>query len=452
MMRSNAFLVVALAAVAACGGGGDAGDVAGVFPETGFIGRTTRVEISGDTTSWDATTKVALGAGVTVSNIEVISPSSLQADLTVDPTAAPGKQDVVITDGGDTLTLAGAFELQAPFTAVADPNFEQGGFGTVNVTNLDLLHPFDLTTDAQGNLTNITVAAEAGNVAASVVAATSDSVTLSFALDVDATSTGKLTIMNNDGTSTVTTVVDPIAVAPRSPTVLTIGTAADFTVTANGALFEITAADLALLHIDMTTTDTDSAFLPGFIMLPASGKFSEALISHVNFFGAAALDNRTVAAGDKFYLIALEFAGTPGYMATFNSKSIALTGVTAVADAGDNATPATSQALTGTLAEFDGTLSDNADVDCIKIPMVKNKKMHVFTTDENGSSDSVVEIFDSALATAKSLVKSDDADFGEDVVTALQATAATRSACISMSTAAPDGVSQVPYKAFIVIE
>jgi len=39
MMRSNAFLVVALAAVAACGGGGDAGDVAGVFPETGFIGR-----------------------------------------------------------------------------------------------------------------------------------------------------------------------------------------------------------------------------------------------------------------------------------------------------------------------------------------------------------------------------------------------------------------------------
>jgi len=361
IMRALACSVVALASFAACGGG-DAGDVAGVFPESGFIGRTTRVEISGDTTSWDATTTVALGAGVTVSNVEVISPSSLQADLTIDPTAAPGKQDVVITDGGDKLTLAQAFELQAPFTALAGPNFEQGGFGTVEITNLDLLHPFDLTTDAQGNLTNITVAAEAGNVQASVVAATAESATLSFALDVDATTTGKLTIMNNDGTTTVTTVVDPIAVAARTPTPLTIGTGADFTVTPNGALFEITAADAGFLHIDMTTTDTDNAFLPGFIMLPASGKFSEALISHVNFFGAAALDNRTVAAGDKFYLIALEFAGNPGYMASFNSKSISLTGVTPVADTGDNTTPVKSQALTGVLAEFDGILTDNADV------------------------------------------------------------------------------------------
>ena len=450
MMRALASSVVALAGFAACGGG-DAGDVAGVFPEAGFIGRTTRVEISGDATSWDATTKVALGAGVTVSNIEVISPSALQADLTIDPTAAPGKQDVVITDGGDTLTLAQSFELQAAFTAVADPNFEQGGFGTVNITNLDLLHPFDLTTDAQGTLTNITVTAEAGNVQASVVAATAESATLSFAIDVDATTTGKLTIMNNDGTSTVTTVVDPIAVAPRTPTVLTIGTGADFTVSPNGALFEITAADAGLLHIDMTTTDM-SAFLPGFIMLPASGKFSEALISHVNFFGAAALDNRTVAPGDKFYLVALEFAGTPGYMATFNSKTISLTGVTPVADTGDNTTPVKAQAMTGVLAEFDGILTDNADVDCVKIPMAANKKMHVFTTDENGSSDTVVEIFDSALATAKSIAKSDDADFGEDIVSPVQTLAKTRAACISMSTAAPDGVSQVPYKAFVVIE
>src|ERR1044071_7564481 len=98
MMRS---LILVPAALAACGGG-DAGDVAGVFPDSGFIGRTTRVEISGDTTSWDASTTVNFGAGVTVSNVEVVSPSSLQADLTIDPAATPGKQDVVITDGGDT--------------------------------------------------------------------------------------------------------------------------------------------------------------------------------------------------------------------------------------------------------------------------------------------------------------------------------------------------------------
>lgn len=187
-------------------------------------------------------------------------------------------------------------------------------------------------------------------------------------------------------------------------------------------------------------------------MLPASGKFSEQLEAHANGFGAAALDNRTVAAGDKFYLIAVEFVGNPGYQASFNARSIPITGVTAVADTGDNTTPDTAQALTGTIAEFDGVLSDNTDVDCFKIAMGANKKLHVFTTDENGTTDSVVTIFDSALASAKPIATSDDADFGEDLVTDAQAKADTRAACISTSDFVPGTASNLPYKAFVVIE
>ena len=56
--RPSSVLVVALSVFAACGGdsGGDPGELAAVFPANGFIGRKLRVEVSGDTTSWDATT------------------------------------------------------------------------------------------------------------------------------------------------------------------------------------------------------------------------------------------------------------------------------------------------------------------------------------------------------------------------------------------------------------
>jgi len=452
-MRSLKFLAVPLAMFAACGGDDDGagpGDAAGVFPESGFVGRSLQVEVTGDTTSWDSSATVSFGAGVTVSKTEVVSPQALLVDVTIDATAAAGKQDVTVTEGTEAFTLAQAFELKAPFTADVAPNFQQGGFGLITLTNNDLLHPFDVTTDADGNFVNLSVANGDASVGLFVVAATAESATLSAQIDVNATTTGTITFMglDTDGTTQITTVLDAVPVAARTPVTLTVGTPADFTVTDNGALFEITAADAGLLHMDMTTTDTQNALIPGFILLPASGKFGDFLDQHVNFFGAAALDNRVVAAGDKFYMVALEFAGNPGYQATFNASTVSLTGVTAVTDTGVNDTPAAAQAVTGPVAEFDGTLSTAADQDCFKIAVAANKKLHVFTTDENGQSDTAVAIF-AAAADTDPLISSDDADLGEDVVTDAFAAAGTHFVCISTNASS---ATNAPYKAFAVVE
>jgi hypothetical protein len=200
------------------------------------------------------------------------------------------------------------------------------------------------------------------------------------------------------------------------------------------------------------TNDPANGFLPGFVVLPASGKFSEALVNHINFGGLAALDNRIVAANDKFYLVALEFFSEAGYPATMTSGSIPLTGITAVADTGVNDAPNTAQQLTGTVARFDGVLANAADRDCFKIAMAANKRAHVYTTDENGASDTVIEVYDGALANSAVLKASDDADYGEEVQTAVLATAATRSICVKASQAAPDGFTNAPYTAIVVIE
>jgi hypothetical protein len=451
--RATGFLI-SLAAIAACGGddgGGGPGDVAAVFPDSGFLGRKLRVEVSGNDSSWDAQTTVSFGDKITVDKVEVISPQAMFVDLTIAPDATAGKRDVVVTDGGDTLTLAQSFDLQAPVTAAA-MDFEQGGFGLIELTNLDLLNPFDTTQDADGNFTNLTVTNGDPSVTLTVVAAAADSVTLSATIDVLATTTGAISLTSTREGVAVTSPVDAVAVTARTPVSVTAGgTPASITVSPNGALLEITAATAGFLHVDMKTDDPN-AFLPGFIVIPASGKFSDALITHANFGGAAALDNRVVAAGDKFFLVALEFFGSPGYMATFSASTVSLTGITPVADTGDNNAKDKAQALTGTVAEFDGALSDVDDTDCFKIPMAANKKMHVFTTDENGASDTVVTIFSNDLAAGTEIAASDDADFGEDIVSPVQALALTRSACVTPSSASPDGFMNAPYKAFVVIE
>jgi hypothetical protein len=109
----------------ACGGDDDPGDVAGVFPKDGFIGRKVTVEVTGDTTSWSAPT-VNFGEGITPGAVTVISPQALQVELTIAPTAPAGARDVTVTDGSDVLTLTGAFTLKDPVMSVAAPNFEQG--------------------------------------------------------------------------------------------------------------------------------------------------------------------------------------------------------------------------------------------------------------------------------------------------------------------------------------
>lgn len=110
-MQSSAFALAVLV-LSAAGCGADE-SVNGVFPSSGFLGRTLRVEVTGDNTSWGSGNGLDFGPGITVSNISVASPTTLFAEIVISDTAAPGLRDVIVTgDGGGALN--DAFKLTSP--------------------------------------------------------------------------------------------------------------------------------------------------------------------------------------------------------------------------------------------------------------------------------------------------------------------------------------------------
>jgi hypothetical protein len=430
---------------AACGG--DNGTVISVFPDTAFVGRTTTVEVTGLDTDWSSGVTVDFGEGVTVTAINVLSPTALQADLDVAASTELGLADVSVS-GSDT--GAGLLEFLSP-VSVELGTFEQGGFGNIVITNLDLLHPFDTTTDEDGNFINLDVTNVGEGVALAVADATPDTIVLSALIDVTATETGEITLSASDGTTPNTTIIASAAVTPRTPIALSPTGTMDITVENNGTLFEITGAELAMLQLRW---DSEDAIVPAIDVLPASGKWSEALYLQVFAFSPFVLENRTVDAGEKLYVVASDFFGG-GFPATFSTRTIPLTGVTPVVDTGSNDTAATAQTANGTIVQFDGTLSDESDVDCFSVTTTVNQRIHVFTTDENGATNTAVTVFDindnTQLEPAQS---SDDFGFPEDVLTQALAVPGSRSVCISGPTSqfAEPNPPNAPYKAFVVIE
>ena len=71
-------------------------------------GLSTEVMVRGGLTAWDDTTTLSLGAGITVDSLDVVSPTSLTAQITVSPTAAIGFRTASVTTGASTQSLSRA--------------------------------------------------------------------------------------------------------------------------------------------------------------------------------------------------------------------------------------------------------------------------------------------------------------------------------------------------------
>ncbi|MCB1318646.1 MAG: hypothetical protein KDK34_00250, partial [Leptospiraceae bacterium] len=123
--------------------GGITQSLAYIQPYTGPAGGSVRITIVGASTNFRSNTALAVeGDGVSVGNITVISPSRLEATVTIDPTAALGFRNLTATTnlgGGviETATGVGAFEIvNAPATptiiGINPPLAELGQ--TLNVT------------------------------------------------------------------------------------------------------------------------------------------------------------------------------------------------------------------------------------------------------------------------------------------------------------------------------
>jgi hypothetical protein len=165
--------------------------VASVSPNHGSQGETLSVNITGFVTHFaNGSTSVSFGNGVSVNSIVVNSPTSLAANITIQPTAATGSRDVIVTTAGETATGVGAFTVdQAPprVTSVSPATGHQAETLSV-VVNAQFTH-FDGTTTADFG---------PGIAVSSVAPTSATTATVSISIDRDA-SPGSRTVVMHTG-------------------------------------------------------------------------------------------------------------------------------------------------------------------------------------------------------------------------------------------------------------
>jgi hypothetical protein len=228
----------------------------GVSPSNGFAGRSLRVEISGDATTWTGSATVAMGSGVTVNSVSAASPTDLFADITIDPTATLGMRDVTVSDGHKTFTLSQAFEIDSPIELVVQGSIGQGGVPFFTLVNHDAENRFDSTTDANGNYVNLTVTGPTGTTF--VVSLVTD-LSASGRAFIDTTATaGDLLITQGQGSAALMSDAGSFAIAPRTATPLTNDTpvTAGIANIGDSQLFSLAAqGGSTIAHVSVTTTD-----------------------------------------------------------------------------------------------------------------------------------------------------------------------------------------------------
>jgi hypothetical protein len=380
--------VVLLLAVAACGGDSTTPTASGVFPAEGFTGRTLRVEVSGDATTWKDGATVDFGAGVTVNSVDVASPTDLFADITVDPMAAPGKNDVTVTNGGKKYTLAKAFELVSPLAIDYTGDVAQFGVPNFTINNLDFDNPFDITQDPNsGAYTNLVINSPAGT-QFSIVSATQYQLSGQVFIDADGMAGPVSVVSGPSGGTNTTSVGDTITVMPRTPTAFTGTATGNFADLGSSAVYAITASgNSSILHYSLGASDQNAS--PASAVLGAGGSWTN------DFLGA----NHLVVPSGTYNVVVVNLGGM-GYTYTLTGAAEQLT---SAAEGNDTTNGTAGGALNASAIPFEqtgGTISSATDVDVIKVTVDAahaNKSLHIVTDlGADVNTDTAFELTDCA--------------------------------------------------------
>jgi hypothetical protein len=330
----------------------------GVFPAKGFTDRTLRVEISGDGTEFTDAATVEFGPDITVTSVELASPGTLFANITIGA-AQVGKRDVTVTNGDAELKLTAAFEVLTPLEIITDGPALQWGRNQMLIINRDPESPF---------LGSLEVTAGPGvTVVVDEQSRTETIVLAELFIDSDG-ATGPV-VVNDILLDTVTSRGGNLEIIPRTPTALTAPgkgptfQVLDATLTNTTAVFSYTAnAD----GIWRTTTSVDVGVIEPTMFFLLDGKWANAT-------GGGADDLRLLDSGATVNVVMFDdfFTGTVFDLAADNFHD--LTGAVALAEVEDN-------------DEFDG----NGQV----IPA--NQDVTIFTgllnSDDTGFDDLVVTV------------------------------------------------------------
>jgi hypothetical protein len=392
-MRSIALGIICLAAV----GCGEDATVSGVFPSSGFLGRTMRVQVTGDNTSWDSSTGLDFGPGVTVSNVSVASPTSLFAEIVITDAATAGLRDVTVT-GGDGGSLSSAFDLQSPRQVDWRGNRTQGSIARFTVHNLDFFSPFDDTCTAASlfgclEYGNTNVESPAGTfVSLDLVSPYTLSGTMY--IDTDATA-GDFQVLS--GAADQTAIVSPLG----EQLDITARTAAPIT---GGMVTQTVAAayDSQLFTVDATAnsltrfTASSAGGAPTIYILGSSGSFDELIT------GGGAPNLVTETAG-SFYVVVDNGDGDSGFAYTLRANPLALTPLAEADASGANDTAATAQTLAVPGLVTGGEITADTDEDWFKVTVPSGsatKKVHVVTAAGDPAADEAIEIYAKSGGTA----------------------------------------------------
>jgi hypothetical protein len=111
--------------------------VSAMIPRIGVLDRELDAVIIGNETAFDNTTQIDLGSGVTISNLQVASPTALFAHLKIDKAATTGLHDLKVT-GASAATVTGMFNvLPAMGITVSAGTATQGGLAQIDLTDND---------------------------------------------------------------------------------------------------------------------------------------------------------------------------------------------------------------------------------------------------------------------------------------------------------------------------
>lgn len=404
---------LALMCVAAIGCGEDT-TLNGVFPASGFIGRSMRVEVTADNASFGSSTTVDFGPGITVSSVHVASPTALFAEIVIADSVPAGLRDVVV-HSGDTLTLDDAFQVESPIKVEFKGSLAQGSLATFTIRNLDFENPFDDTCTAPslfgcGEYGNVILDAPPGTMAQL------DSVapyTLSGTLymDTDAAS-GPFRVNSGDPAATpvVSTIGGDLEITARTAMALT-GNASGSLEDAYGThLYSYDAGANAVNQLAITGAS-------GAYILAGTGRWADSVT-------AGADPTFITQAAGSYYVVVTDLSGDAGVSYSVTAAPLTLTPVAEADTGGANDTQNNAQDLgTNTSALVtNASLSDDTDADWYEFTVPAGsttKKVHVLTAGGDPYTDTAVIIY-GANGTTSLLPMADpdpvDADYHEHVV------------------------------------
>jgi len=364
-MRKYALLLL----VAACGTDGTTPTASGVFPAEGFTGRSLRVEISGDATTWKDGATVDFGAGVTVNKVDVASPTDLFADITIDPAAAAGTNDVTVTNGSKKYTLTQAFQLVSPTPITWSGDVAQGGVPFFTIENLDFSHQFDTTQDPNTlEYTGVTVTSPAGTQAV-VSSVTPFEIQGQLFIDVNAAATaGPLTVVSGTGNNAFTSIPGNVDIKARSAMPFMDGATVNLPEKGSSALFSFSGSGTTLVLYSLSGTGADSTPVSE-VMGPGGTWASDAIGA-----SPAVLENGTGT-------LLVESFGTAPDTVTLTGSTQALASAAEVSTTND--LPANAQAAAAVPFRLTGaSISTGSDVDYVKFVAPAGstgKHLHVTT-------------------------------------------------------------------------